>query len=91
MAAYSRLQQAEFASEKHGYSATRHQRFVGTGYFDEIANVLSNGMSSTTALSGSTEEEQFEEASAKANGHAKKRQYPIVVDRLEEMAISYDI
>ncbi|HEY0565741.1 MAG TPA: isocitrate lyase [Terriglobales bacterium] len=61
MAAYSRLQQAEFASEKHGYSATKHQRFVGTGYFDQIANVLTNGMSSVTALKGSTEEEQFEE------------------------------
>jgi isocitrate lyase len=61
MAAYSRLQQAEFASEKHGYSATKHQRFVGTGYFDQIANVLSNGMSSVTALKGSTEEAQFEE------------------------------
>ena len=62
MAAYSRLQQAEFASESHGYSATRHQRFVGTGYFDQIAQVLSNGMSSVTALSGSTEEAQFDAA-----------------------------
>ncbi|WP_409176490.1 isocitrate lyase [Brevibacillus fortis] len=59
MAAYSELQQAEFASEVHGYTATRHQREVGTGYFDEIAQVISGGNSSTTALSGSTEEEQF--------------------------------
>lgn len=59
MAAYSELQQAEFASEEHGYSATRHQREVGTGYFDEVAQVISGGTSSTTALKGSTEEEQF--------------------------------
>lgn len=59
MAAYSELQQAEFASEIHGYSATRHQREVGTGYFDEVAQVISRGDSSTTALAGSTEAEQF--------------------------------
>ncbi|HZG82919.1 MAG TPA: isocitrate lyase [Brevibacillus sp.] len=59
MAAYSELQQAEFASEVHGYTATRHQREVGTGYFDEIAQVIAGGNSSTTALTGSTEEEQF--------------------------------
>ncbi|QIC06989.1 isocitrate lyase [Brevibacillus sp. 7WMA2] len=59
MAAYSELQQAEFASEQKGYTATRHQREVGTGYFDEVAQVISGGTSSTTALHGSTEEEQF--------------------------------
>lgn len=59
MAAYSELQQAEFASEAHGYSATRHQREVGTGYFDEVAQVISGGTSSTGALKGSTEEAQF--------------------------------
>lgn len=59
MAAYSELQQAEFASEKDGYTATRHQREVGTGYFDEVAQVISGGSSSTIALKGSTEEEQF--------------------------------
>ncbi|MYL38455.1 isocitrate lyase [Halobacillus litoralis] len=59
MAAYSQLQQAEFASEAHGYSATRHQREVGTGYFDEVAQVITGGTSSTTALKGSTETEQF--------------------------------
>lgn len=59
MTAYSQLQQAEFALEEHGYTATKHQREVGTGYFDEVAQVISGGMSSTTALSGSTEEEQF--------------------------------
>lgn len=59
MAAYSELQQAEFASEAFGYTATRHQREVGTGYFDEVAQVISGGLASTTALTGSTEEEQF--------------------------------
>lgn len=60
MAAYSELQQAEFASEQYGYTATRHQREVGTGYFDEVAQVVAGGNSSTTALKGSTEAEQFE-------------------------------
>ncbi len=64
MAAYSELQQAEFGSEEAGYTATRHQREVGTGYFDEIAQVVSEGKSSTTALHGSTEEEQFQAAGA---------------------------
>ncbi len=59
MAAYSKLQQAEFASEVKGYEATRHQREVGTGYFDEVSQVISGGASSTTALTGSTEREQF--------------------------------
>ena len=59
MAAYSELQQAEFAAEKHGYTATKHQREVGAGYFDEVAQVVAGGTASTTALSGSTEEEQF--------------------------------
>jgi isocitrate lyase len=59
MAAYSDLQQAEFANEPHGYTATRHQREVGTGYFDEVGQVIAGGMASTTALAGSTEEEQF--------------------------------
>lgn len=59
MAAYSRLQQAEFASEAAGYTATRHQREVGTGYFDKVALTLSAGASSTTALAQSTEADQF--------------------------------
>jgi isocitrate lyase len=59
MAAYSELQQAEFASEKDGYTATRHQREVGTGYFDAVATALSAGQSSTTALKESTESAQF--------------------------------
>lgn len=61
MAAYSELQQAEFASEAHGYTATRHQREVGTSYFDEVAQVVTGGTSSTTALKGSTEAEQFQQ------------------------------
>jgi isocitrate lyase len=59
MAAYSELQQAEFASEAQGYTATRHQREVGTGYFDLIAQTVSGGEASTTALAESTEAEQF--------------------------------
>ena len=62
MAAYSELQQAEFASEANGYTATWHPREVGTGYFDEVAQVITGGTSSTTALKGSTEEEQFQQA-----------------------------
>lgn len=59
MSAYSRLQETEFAKEMDGYRATTHQKFVGTGYFDEIAQVIAGGSLSTKALSGSTEEEQF--------------------------------
>ncbi|MEA3043561.1 MAG: isocitrate lyase, partial [Sphingomonadales bacterium] len=59
MAAYSELQQAEFASEAAGYSATRHQREVGTGYFDLVAQTLAGGAASTTALAESTEAAQF--------------------------------
>lgn len=60
MAAYSELQQAEFSNEVNGYTATKHQREVGTGYFDSVAQAISGGQSSTTALAGSTEAEQFE-------------------------------
>ena len=59
MAAYSELQQAEFASEAAGYTATRHQREVGTGYFDMVATTISSGKSSTTAMGESTESAQF--------------------------------
>jgi isocitrate lyase len=64
MAAYSRLQQAEFASEKSGYSATRHQREVGTGYFDLVSTTITGGTSSTTALHDSTETAQFKKQGA---------------------------
>jgi isocitrate lyase len=60
MAAYSELQQAEFASEARGYTATRHQREVGTGYFDRVATLISGGRSSTTAMAQSTETDQFD-------------------------------
>ena len=59
MGAYSELQQAEFNSEKDGYTATRHQREVGTGYFDMVSEAVAGGESSTTALSDSTEADQF--------------------------------
>jgi isocitrate lyase len=59
MAAYSELQEAEFAAEKDGYTATKHQHEVGTGYFDEVAKVIAGGDCSTAALAGSTEAEQF--------------------------------
>jgi isocitrate lyase len=59
MAAYSKMQQAEFDAESKGYTATRHQREVGTGYFDALAEVISGGQSSTTALKESTEAHQF--------------------------------
>ncbi|MFO0929665.1 MAG: isocitrate lyase [Gemmataceae bacterium] len=59
MSAYSKLQQAEFALEAKGYQATRHQRFVGTGYFDQIVQCIAGGEVATAALHGSTEEEQF--------------------------------
>jgi len=72
MTAYSKLQQEEFASQELGYRAVTHQRFVGTGYFDEIAQVVSSGNSSTTALAGSTEAEQFHGTVplTPSNGHA---------------------
>ncbi len=61
MAAYSELQEAEFASESEGYTATRHQREVGVGYFDAVATAVAGGKSSTTAFAGSTEADQFHE------------------------------
>ena len=59
MVAYSKLQQQEFDSEKEGYTATKHQREVGTSYFDAVSNVISSGKSSTTAMKDSTETDQF--------------------------------
>ena len=59
MAAYSNLQEREFARAEQGYSAIKHQAFVGTGYFDEVAQVIAGGQSSVVALKGSTEEAQF--------------------------------
>ena len=71
MTAYSRLQEREFNEEReHDYEAVKHQRFVGTGYFDAITQVIASGASSTTALEGSTEQEQFE---AKKQEHGEMR------------------
>ena len=64
MTAYVGLQEREFALEEDGYTATRHQREVGAGWFDEVMQVVSGGESSTLALTGSTEEQQFEETVA---------------------------
>jgi isocitrate lyase len=61
MSAYVQLQEREFAMEAEGYTATRHQAEVGTGYFDRVSTVISGGSSSTLALTGSTEEAQFTE------------------------------
>jgi isocitrate lyase len=59
MSAYSKLQQEEFADEEFGFRAAKHQSFVGAGYFDAVQNTIMSGQSSTTAMDGSTEEEQF--------------------------------
>jgi isocitrate lyase len=59
MSAFVELQQKEFAAAERGFTAVKHQREVGTGYFDEVTQALSGGRASTTALHGSTEDEQF--------------------------------
>jgi isocitrate lyase len=78
MTAYCKLQEAEFASEQeHGYEAVKHQRFVGTGYFDTVQQAITSGKASTTALEGSTEAEQFHTQQAPpvrvASGEGKPR------------------
>jgi isocitrate lyase len=62
MSAFVELQQKEFAAAERGFTAVKHQREVGTGYFDDVTQVIQAGKSSTTALHGSTEDEQFFEA-----------------------------
>jgi isocitrate lyase len=69
MAAYSDYQQGEFAAAERGFTAVRHQHEVGTSYFDAVATAISSGMSETTAMTGSTEEEQFTTPSKKINGN----------------------
>ena len=59
MYAYSQLQEREFSDEQYGFRAAKHQSFVGAGYFDAVQNTIMSGTSSTTAMDGSTEEEQF--------------------------------
>jgi isocitrate lyase len=68
MTAYAQVQDREFALEDEGYTATRHQREVGAGYFDQVLETITGGTSSTLALKGSTEEEQFETETA-ASAH----------------------
>src|SRR5581483_2284667 len=69
MPAYVRLQSREMDMEEMGYSATKHQREVGTGYFDKVSQTISQGAASTLALKGSTEEEQFQ---GEAHGEGEK-------------------
>jgi isocitrate lyase len=64
MLGYSRLQQREFACESDGYRATRHQAFVGTGYFDAVQTAITSGQFSTGAMQGSTEQAQFQASRA---------------------------
>src|SRR5256884_5232774 len=73
MAAYSELQSREFASEKAGYAAVRHQEFVGVGYFDEITQIATGGQSSVTAMEGSTEQQQFHEPSPERRKKVARR------------------
>src|ERR1700740_1956096 len=74
MTAYSRLQEKEFSREtQYGYEAVKHQRFVGTGYFDAVTQVIAGGASSVTALAGSTEAEQFSQTKAQMRPHGQAR------------------
>ncbi len=92
MSAYSRLQEDEFSREKdHGYDAVKHQRFVGTGYFDAVTQVIAGGSSSVTALTGSTEAEQFfdRKSQIQTTPHvevvhqALSAEFPAVVQKVE--------
>jgi isocitrate lyase len=65
MLGYSRLQEREFAQQENGFRAAKHQAFVGAGYFDRVQQTIMSGDASTTAMEGSTEEEQFHRAEAK--------------------------
>ena len=85
MTAYSELQQAEFSAEAHGYTATRHQREVGVGYFDAVAVAISGGRSSTTALAGSTETDQFHDHE---HSHAPDDDHDPGLDHAHEWASS---
>jgi isocitrate lyase len=71
MAAYSELQEEEFRAEEEGYAAVKHQSFVGAGYFDDVAQVLSGGLTTTLAMDGSTEEEQFAPPATPGSAEAK--------------------
>jgi isocitrate lyase len=87
MSAYSRLQEQEFSSEsQHGYEAAKHQRFVGTGYFDTVTQVIAGGASSVTALAGSTEAEQF--GGVKREQNPKQGCQPVGAERLPVAAFT---
>jgi isocitrate lyase len=77
MSAYSVLQQKEFAAEPEGYRAVKHQQFVGTGYFDDVAQTIAGGSSSTTAFHGSTEQEQFHAADTCGRARECERRIPV--------------
>ena len=82
MTAYSALQEKEFASEReHGYQAAKHQRFVGTGYFDQVQQVISGGLASTMALAESTEAEQFSAAGMIPSANSKNRSKAIAPEQ----------
>lgn len=72
MSAYVKVQEDEFAQAQYGFTAHKHQREVGTGYFDQVSMAISGGKSSTTALEGSTEEEQFADNYKRLNGWGRK-------------------
>jgi isocitrate lyase len=79
MTAYSRLQEKEFSSElDHGYEAVKHQRFVGTGYFDAVTQVIAGGTSSVTALAGSTEADQFGHVKPQIQSQKRPKSVPDV-------------
>jgi len=80
MAAYVRLQEREFELESLGYSATRHQAEVGTGYFDRVSQIVSRGTASTLALAGSTEQAQFAEPNGRATSSSPERVRERVLD-----------
>ena len=71
MSAYVNLQEEEFSLEAEGYTAVRHQREVGTGYFDDVLTVINGGQGATSAISGSTEEEQFKATTEKSDKEIK--------------------
>jgi hypothetical protein len=82
MAAYTELQQAEFSSEREGYTATRHQREVGAGYFDLVTEAVSGGEASTKALVGSTESAQFQDSDRLVAAHEGFEQEHVLVERM---------
>jgi isocitrate lyase len=95
MSAYSRLQEKEFGSaEQYGYEAVKHQRFVGTGYFDMVTQVIASGNSSTTALAGSTEAEQFAQGKGQGEAESESKSHgeectsvPIILPEMERTRV----